>query len=334
MRGISRSPQRLRAVPRILLNTVVIAAVALGLWLFFPVHLGGNAAVVIVKGHSMEPLLHFNDLAVTHRAGSYGKGDLVVFEVDDGDSRGMVIHRIVGGSADEGWKTQGDNNDWVDQWIVPNDFILGTYWFLIPGAGAPLTWVLMNPYPAAGVLALWSLALYLPFRRKRIAPELAAALLNAQRVSRHHVRNSGDARVLVFTSLATAVAGAVTVYAIMMRQWTPASWMTFVGVVVSGGLTLALASRLYNGRGISEPERSESILSEQLWDVAELPRVSPVTPAGSAAALRTIAEKYRMPVLRAIDAETGIHHFLVITVQKGSFTWQAASSSLASASHS
>jgi signal peptidase I len=102
-----------------------------------PVTLGGPAGYVIVAGVSMEPGLHTGDLAITQRRADYQVGDVVAFST----AGGVVIHRIVGGDADLGFITQGDNREQPDLWRPrPND-IVGAAWILVPGAGNALAFV-------------------------------------------------------------------------------------------------------------------------------------------------------------------------------------------------
>ncbi|HBX82596.1 MAG TPA: hypothetical protein DEH05_16150 [Propionibacteriaceae bacterium] len=59
----------------------------------------------------------------------------------------------------------------------------------------------------------------------------------------------------------------------------------------------------------------------RLYRIGELPEVNDPQPVRSAVALRTIAEKYRLPVLHRVDSDTGQHEFPLITVQRGAFFW-------------
>ena len=43
-----------------------------------------------------------------------------------------MIHRIIGGSAEEGFLMQGDNNDFIDPWELTPDEIVGKAVFIIP----------------------------------------------------------------------------------------------------------------------------------------------------------------------------------------------------------
>ena len=79
----------------------------------------------------MEPALHGGDLVVARRQDTYHPGDVIAFRTEGGN----VIHRIVGGSAEEGFITQGDNRDGFDPWRPTSKDILGKMWVRIPGAG-------------------------------------------------------------------------------------------------------------------------------------------------------------------------------------------------------
>lgn len=85
----------------------------------------------------MEPALHSGDLAVLHRHATYEHGDVIGFAVQGG----QVIHRIVGGSADEGYITQGDNKESPDPWRPKPENISGAMWLRIPRAGRVLAFL-------------------------------------------------------------------------------------------------------------------------------------------------------------------------------------------------
>ena len=108
-------------------------------WFLFlrPGFLDGPMSYVVVSGASMEPTLQGGDLAVVRRQGSYQKADIVAFRVGDG----IVIHRIVGGSLEEGFIMRGDNSDGMDPWRPTADDIVGCLWFSIPGGGSFLAFL-------------------------------------------------------------------------------------------------------------------------------------------------------------------------------------------------
>ena len=133
-------------------------------WVLFlrPVSLGGPAGYVAVSGRSMQPTLEAGDLVVTRRQGGYAIGDIVAFRVPEREpgAGGRVIHRIVGGSAEEGFVVQGDNKDAPDPWTPTEDDILGKMWFSVPYAGRLLA-ALQAPLLLAGLASGFAVFLVL-----------------------------------------------------------------------------------------------------------------------------------------------------------------------------
>lgn len=99
--------------------------------------LEGPASYVVVSGQSMEPTLSTGDLAVLVRRESYRPGDVVAYHVPHGEpgAGAVVIHRVIGGSAEVGYVTQGDNRGGPDAWRPKPDDVIGTMAFEIPRAG-------------------------------------------------------------------------------------------------------------------------------------------------------------------------------------------------------
>jgi len=116
---------------RVVLALVFLAAVVLWFLLLRPDFLGGPASYIMVSGTSMEPAMHHGDLALVRKQGSYGKGDIVAFRAEGG----IVIHRILGGTAEEGFLVQGDNKEAPDPWRPRPENILGEMWLRVPRAG-------------------------------------------------------------------------------------------------------------------------------------------------------------------------------------------------------
>lgn len=124
-------PLETTAARRRLKLWLLVAAAGFCWWLWLsPAWAGGNTRYVLVTGHSMEPTLRAGDLLVVHPQGSYAIGDVVTFRPAGG---AQVVHRIVGGSPETGWITQGDNNPLRDSWVVAESEIVGELWFLVPG---------------------------------------------------------------------------------------------------------------------------------------------------------------------------------------------------------
>lgn len=117
-----------------------------------PQVLGGPAAYVMVVGTSMQPALQPGDLVVALNSDRYVPGDVVAYRVPDGDPAAgrHVIHRIIGGSAEDGYVLQGDNTDGSDLWRPRTAEILGRQWLVLPGVGS-LLMLLQSP---ATLLAL------------------------------------------------------------------------------------------------------------------------------------------------------------------------------------
>ncbi len=133
-------------------------------WFFFlrPMALGGPASYLVVSGVSMEPNLHTGDLVVVRQLDSYQVGDVVAYRVPEGQpsAGAVVIHRIVGGDAQNGFIMQGDNNSGPDPWRPGQAGILGRSWVELPGSGRLLL-ILRQPMALAlllgGIAGIWVL---------------------------------------------------------------------------------------------------------------------------------------------------------------------------------
>ncbi|HEX7096619.1 MAG TPA: signal peptidase I [Acidimicrobiales bacterium] len=153
--------QAKRWIARALLAVAFASGV---LWLVFlrPTALGGSTEYILVSGTSMEPTLHEGDLVILRQRDRYEIGDVVAFDVPEGtpgpDS--TVIHRIIGGNADDGYVTRGDNRESMDAWHPTHDAILGARVARVPYVGRVLGW-LAHPFVlglaigAAGSSLVW-----------------------------------------------------------------------------------------------------------------------------------------------------------------------------------
>lgn len=198
--GIALGDFSLRRLISDVLHVLRFMVLALAiLWIIFlrPAALGGSTTYVRVHGGSMEPTFYGGDLAVVRRSSAYKVGDIVAFEAEGG----MVIHRIIGGSAEEGYRTQGDARDTADAWNPGPDLIAGKLWFSIPYAGIAGD-RLQEPRifgAFAGALALFVLSGFLrvPRRKRREGARHAAVPPGQPRVPR---------RVILLGALAIASA--------------------------------------------------------------------------------------------------------------------------------
>jgi signal peptidase I len=120
-------------------KTLVSLAIGI-LWfgLLGPVGLGGPATYALVTGKSMQPNLESGDLAILRRDAGYALRDIVAFRIPEGP---LVIHRVIGGSGEQGYIMQGDNKIAPDEWRPTADEVLGRMWLRIPGAGRVITQV-------------------------------------------------------------------------------------------------------------------------------------------------------------------------------------------------
>ena len=134
-----------------LLRTVTQLMLLAGvLTLLWPAALGGKVHYVMVSGSSMEPKMHTGDLVLVRDQNRYGVGDAVAYEIPAGEvgAGSVVIHRITGGNATDGFRTQGDNRDTADVWQPTGADVLGKRQLLVPQAGS-LVAKLRNPLPLA-----------------------------------------------------------------------------------------------------------------------------------------------------------------------------------------
>lgn len=124
-------------------GAAALAGVLVLTWaaLLRPPALGGSTGYIVVVGESMEPALSADDLVVVRRRADYVPGDVIAYRVPGESSGAMVIHRVIGGNAEEGYLTQGDNREGVDVWRPRPSDVVGAQSFHVPAAGVALRWV-------------------------------------------------------------------------------------------------------------------------------------------------------------------------------------------------
>lgn len=158
-----------RVVARAALTVLSAASLAL-VW---PQTFGGPTAFVGVDGDSMNGTYVDGDLIVVREQGSYDVGDVITYRVPAGEfgAGAHVIHRIVGGDAEAGFRTQGDNRDRPDEWRPRPTDILGASWVRVPSAAQRFQ-DLGEPVPLGALCAGLTVAVGLMPRRDRAsAPE-------------------------------------------------------------------------------------------------------------------------------------------------------------------
>jgi signal peptidase len=135
-----RSSDGNRRLALVRANKAAGIAITVLLFLFWaqylrPQSLGGNAAYVLVSGHSMLPRYKTGDLVLVEHRSTYRvpKGDPM--------AGAEVIHRIIGGDATHGFVVQGDNRTAPDIWRPKPKDILGSKSLRIPNAIVVLQFV-------------------------------------------------------------------------------------------------------------------------------------------------------------------------------------------------
>jgi signal peptidase I len=154
---------------RSLVFAAVFLAMAVG-WLLTlrPVQLGGPADYVMVRGTSMLPTFRTGDLVIVKRRPAYALGDVIAYKVPAGDLGAglVVIHRIVGGSATDGFVTRGDNNPTDDEWRPTVEDVLGSPAIRVPKLGGVLAFF-HAPLPLACLGAAIAIALVFDMGQKK-----------------------------------------------------------------------------------------------------------------------------------------------------------------------
>jgi signal peptidase I len=159
---------------------VVLSVLTLLIWFdaLRPTSLGGSTGYVTIRGTSMLPTYEPGDLVITREKGSYRTGDVVAYRVPEGDLGGgvVVIHRIIGGSAHEGFVLQGDNNPYLDDWYPQHGDIVGKAWLRIPRLGIVLGF-LRDPLPLASLAAALVVVFVLfPSARSAVEPATGTSM--------------------------------------------------------------------------------------------------------------------------------------------------------------
>ncbi|MFS0701831.1 signal peptidase I [Cellulomonas sp. 179-A 4D5 NHS] len=155
------APGKPRRALSVLGDLALIAVVGLLAWVMWPSTLGGCTTITIVSGHSMEPTYYTGDLVIS-RCGQPGIGDVVVYQ-PAAENGARVIHRIVGGTAEAGWRVQGDNNDFTDPWTPRGEEILGIARLHVAHAGSVAA-ILLSPMTWTSILVLGAALLVWPAR--------------------------------------------------------------------------------------------------------------------------------------------------------------------------
>jgi signal peptidase len=123
---------------------------------------------VIIRGNSMQPTYRGGDLVIVHAQSFDSVGDIAAYRVPQGETGAglVVIHRIVGGDAANGFVFKGDNNPAPDPWRPKQADMLGRAWYHLPGWGAPVVFI-RQPVVIAALAAALVVAVILAQPPKR-----------------------------------------------------------------------------------------------------------------------------------------------------------------------
>jgi signal peptidase len=177
---------------RILRRAVSVGLLGLlvAVWAFTlrPQAIGGPAVFVAVRGSSMLPAYRSGDLVVVEAAAHYAVGEVVAYRVPQGQvgAGKVVIHRIVGGTAENGFVMQGDHNTAPDPWSPRQRDMVGLATLRLPNAGGVISLV-RQPVILAGLAAALMVTFVLarptPPRRPGKGPALQPGTLEPREVN-------------------------------------------------------------------------------------------------------------------------------------------------------
>ena len=161
---------------------VVVETVVIALGLAFLVFgragfVAAPVSYVVVSGHSMEPTLRTGDVVVLRRSSSYGKGEVIAYKVPAGGPGAglIVIHRVVGGNAREGYLMRGDNKQFNDPWRPRPADVVGHEIAMVPKIGLAIRYI-RSPLGFAFVAGMLTVTIALgggdaPPRERPASPE-------------------------------------------------------------------------------------------------------------------------------------------------------------------
>lgn len=300
---------------------VAISCFVLFLWWSYlgPVSIGGRTTFAIVSGRSMEPTFQDGDLVIARVEETYTVGDVIVFPVEP---RQVVIHRIIDGNAQQGWITQGDGNETVDSWTVPDNIILGKQWQYFPGYGLPLRWTQENPLLFGLIMAIVVLLTSFRVRLRRLHPEFRKVLADEGRRRLRAKRPPWEIALLALAITTTIIATVgLTLLILTNRLSSIESGILASIAVVSLLVALLFSKRLGDGWRVSEPQATHYVFSGRCFEVNRLPTVDNWIDCRHARELRSICDKKKLPALRYIDP-TGDEIFMTMNRNGTGYRWR------------
>lgn len=152
-----------------LLGLLLVGVVA---WVLWPASLGGSTHIIVVQGHSMEPVFHLGDAIIVKENHDPKIGDIIVFHVPEGEpgAGSLVVHRIIEFRGDGTIMTRGDNRRTADPFRIRQEDIVGTPAWTLPHVGRMIG-LASTPWVVALSIGLVSLLVLLPGGKKDEEPD-------------------------------------------------------------------------------------------------------------------------------------------------------------------
>lgn len=297
----------------------ILAACAL--LLVGPRSLGGPTTLISVDGTSMQPHYFTGDLAVFRRQSSYHVGEIAAERVQGS----IVVHRLVAGNAQDGWRTKGDNRKTEDTWVVPNKDVLGSEWFVVHRRGPWLAQLTGTAGKIATLALMAALVVALPnggsgkkrraarnvFKETEMPRDLAHASWRPQ------TPRPWESTVLGCAVVVSAVTGAIGVLCLITsaRTFGPLTVteaaVVFLSVAgVAAVLATLLGARVQLAWRGGEVDRVVARAGKLLLRVERLPIAVDVVRVDHWEQLRDIAARGFSPVLHYVG--TDHHDFAVM----------------------
>ncbi len=124
---------------KLLILAVVLISASNLAWFGLRVALNAEHPILVVVSGSMVPTLNAGDIIAVHgsQPEDISVGTIIVFH-SPRDYDTLIVHRViekVDYNEGIGFKTKGDFNLFADTWIVPSDYVIGTYIGRVPYIG-------------------------------------------------------------------------------------------------------------------------------------------------------------------------------------------------------
>lgn len=146
-------------------GAIVMSAVVFLLVVYTPTFLGGQSHYLIVMGKSMEPEISIGSLIITKPTDDIVVGDIITFG-QPGDCPNIITHKVVE-ITDNGFRTMGVANEEPDDWIIPENSVMGEmaleipyvgyliYWLNIPIVYISIVWGVACLLVTSGIYSIW-----------------------------------------------------------------------------------------------------------------------------------------------------------------------------------